>query len=58
MHKSPVVYRYIKWSIAAPSQRSEFNPFLKAAEKPAGSIMLWRRLYGTVAMLEFVTLVT
>ena len=57
MHKSPVVYRYIKWSIAAPSQKREFNPLLKAAVKPVGSIMLWRRLCGTVAMLEFVTLV-
>merc|ERR1711866_26552 len=34
LHKSPVVYRYIDWSITVPLQMIEFNLILKAAGKP------------------------
>ena len=53
VHKSPVVYRYIDWSITVPLQMIEFNLILKAAGKPVGSMMFWRLLGGTVAMLGF-----
>merc|ERR1712160_89703 len=53
VHKSPIVYRYIDWSITVPLQMIEFNLILKAAGKPVGSMMFWRLLGGTVAMLAF-----
>ena len=53
VHKSPVVYRYIDWSITAPSQMIECNPILKAAGKPVGSLVFWRLPYDTVAVLAF-----
>jgi len=53
VQKSPVVYRYIDWSITVPLQMIEFNLTLKAAGKPVGSMMLWRLLGGTMAMLAF-----
>ena len=53
VHKSPVVYRYIDWSITAPSQMIECNPILKAAGKPVGSLVFWRLSCDTVAVLAF-----
>jgi len=53
VHKSPIVYRYIDWSITVPLQMIEFNLILKAAGKPVTSGMFWRLLVGTVAMLAF-----
>merc|ERR1712003_583893 len=53
VHKSPIVYRYIDWSITVPLQMIEFNLILKAAGKPVTSGMFWRLLIGTVAMLAF-----
>merc|ERR1711959_880586 len=32
--RSPIVYRYIDWSITVPLQMIEFNLILKAAGKP------------------------
>jgi len=51
--KSPIVYRYIDWSITVPLQMIEFNLILKAAKAPIGADGFWRLLIGTVAMLAF-----
>merc|ERR1712185_225154 len=53
VHKSPIVYRYVDWSITVPLQMIEFNLILKAAGKPVSTGMFWRLLLGTVAMLAF-----
>merc|ERR1711943_92487 len=53
LHKSPVVYRYIDWSITVPLQMIEFNLILKAAKAPIGAGGFWRLLIGTVLMLVF-----
>merc|ERR1712107_327543 len=50
---SPIVYRYIDWSITVPLQMIEFNLILKAAGKPVSATMFWKLLVGTVAMLGF-----
>merc|ERR1711963_1362593 len=51
--KSPIVYRYIDWSITVPLQMIEFNLILKAANAPIGPAGFWKLLVGTVAMLAF-----
>jgi len=51
--KSPIVYRYIDWSITVPLQMIEFNLILKAAQAPIGAAAFWKLLVGTVAMLAF-----
>merc|ERR1712244_136222 len=51
--KSPIVYRYIDWSITVPLQMIEFNLILKAAKAPIDAGGFWRLLGGTVAMLAF-----
>merc|ERR1712216_585629 len=53
LHKSPVVYRYIDWSITVPLQMIEFNLILKAAKAPISAGGFWRLLLGTVLMLTF-----
>merc|ERR1711948_240008 len=53
VHKSPIVYRYVDWSITVPLQMIEFNLILKAAGKPVSGGMFWRLLLGTVLMLAF-----
>merc|ERR1711953_1418557 len=53
VHKSPIVYRYVDWSITVPLQMIEFNLILKAAGKPVSAQMFWKLLIGTVAMLGF-----
>merc|ERR1712185_204514 len=53
VHKSPIVYRYIDWSITVPLQMIEFNLILKAAGKQTSSAMFWKLLVGTVIMLLF-----
>merc|ERR1712060_816328 len=53
VHASPIVYRYVDWSITVPLQMIEFNLILKAAGKPIGAGMFWRLLGGTVMMLLF-----
>ena len=50
---SPVLYRYIDWSITVPLQMIEFNLILKAAGKPVSGAMFWKLLIGTVIMLAF-----
>jgi bacteriorhodopsin len=53
VHQSPIVYRYIDWSITVPLQMIEFNLILKAAKAPIGPAGFWKLLVGTVAMLSF-----
>merc|ERR1711933_421094 len=53
VHKSPIVYRYVDWSITVPLQMIEFNLILKAAGKTVSSEMFWKLLGGTVMMLLF-----
>merc|ERR1712151_376437 len=48
---SPIMYRYIDWSITVPLQMIEFNLILKASGKATSSAMFFRLLLGTVVML-------
>jgi len=50
---SPIVYRYIDWTITVPLQMIEFNLILKAAKAPISPMGFWKLLVGTVAMLAF-----
>jgi len=51
VHRSPIVYRYVDWSITVPLQMIEFNLILKAAGKQTSAGMFWKLLGGTVLML-------
>jgi len=51
--QSPIVYRYIDWSITVPLQMVEFYLILSAVNPRIGGGMFWRLLVGTVAMLAF-----
>merc|ERR1711884_760004 len=51
VHKSPIVYRYVDWTITVPLQMIEFNLILRAAGKNVSSLMFWKLLLGTVVML-------
>merc|ERR1712178_444231 len=53
VHASPIVYRYIDWSITVPLQMIEFNLILKATKAPIGAGGFWRLLIGTIWMLGF-----
>merc|ERR1712216_870772 len=53
MHGSPILYRYIDWSITVPLQMIEFYLILLAVKPTLGGGMFWRLLIGTVAMLAF-----
>merc|ERR1712007_246070 len=46
VHSSPIVYRYVDWSITVPLQMIEFNLILKAAGKPVSAGMFWRLFFG------------
>merc|ERR1712154_491205 len=48
---SPIVYRYIDWSITVPLQMVEFFLILSAVQPNLGGGMFWRLLIGTVVML-------
>merc|ERR1712151_546990 len=48
---SPIVYRYIDWSITVPLQMVEFYLILSAVKPDLGQGMFWRLLIGTVVML-------
>jgi len=50
---SPIVYRYIDWSITVPLQMIEFNLILKASGAKTSPAMFLRLLIGTVVMLAF-----
>merc|ERR1719174_1225746 len=51
IHSSPILYRYIDWSITVPLQMVEFSLILTAANPNLGSGMFWRLMIGTVVML-------
>merc|ERR1719316_2346852 len=50
---SPIVYRYIDWSLTVPLQMIEFYLILSAVKPDLSQGMFWRLLLGTVAMLAF-----
>jgi len=50
---SPIVYRYIDWSITVPLQMVEFYLILAAVQPNISAGMFWRLLLGTVTMLAF-----
>merc|ERR1711862_1027398 len=53
IHSSPILYRYIDWSITVPLQMIEFYLILSAVKSDISQGMFWRLLLGTVAMLTF-----
>merc|ERR1719316_320820 len=53
IHMSPIVYRYIDWSLTVPLQMIEFYLILTAVKPDLGSGMFYRLLVGTVTMLLF-----
>jgi len=53
IHNSPILYRYIDWSITVPLQMIEFYLILLAVQPTLGGGMFWRLMIGTVAMLAF-----
>ena len=50
---SPIIYRYIDWTITVPLQMIEFNLIIKAAGGKIGPAGFWKLLVGTVVMLCF-----
>jgi len=50
IHSSPILYRYIDWSITVPLQMIEFYLILNAVQ-PCSPLMFARLLFGTVFML-------
>merc|ERR1711874_556968 len=50
---SPIVYRYIDWSITVPLQMVEFYLILSAVQPNISGGMFWRLLIGTIVMLAF-----
>jgi len=53
IHSSPILYRYIDWSITVPLQMIEFYLILSAVQPNLSKGMFVRLLLGTVAMLAF-----
>merc|ERR1711937_349549 len=53
LHSSPILYRYIDWTITVPLQMIEFYLILVAVKPDIGKGMFLRLLLGTVAMLMF-----
>merc|ERR1711990_32543 len=53
LHASPIVYRYIDWSLTVPLQMIEFFLILQAVKPDLGLGMFFRLLVGTVVMLLF-----
>jgi bacteriorhodopsin len=50
---SPILYRYIDWTITVPLQMIEFYLILLACNPNLSAGMFWRLLVGTVCMLAF-----
>merc|ERR1711991_715520 len=53
IHMSPIVYRYIDWTLTVPLQMIEFYLILSAVKPNLGNGMFYRLLIGTVLMLVF-----
>jgi len=51
IHMSPILYRYIDWSITVPLQMIEFYLILSAAGSKISTLSFWKLLVGTVIML-------
>merc|ERR1719361_3038507 len=51
IHTSPILYRYIDWTITVPLQMIEFYLILKAVSPDLSSGIFFRLLGGTVFML-------
>ena len=51
--QTPIVYRYIDWSLIVPLQMIEFYCILKAVKPDLGAGLFWRLLVGAVVMLDF-----
>merc|ERR1712193_549406 len=51
LQASPIVYRYIDWSLTVPLQMIEFFLILQAVKPDLGAGMFFRLLIGTVCML-------
>merc|ERR1711976_72895 len=51
VHGSPILYRYIDWSITVPLQMIEFYLILSAVQRNISGMMFWRLLIGTIVML-------
>jgi len=51
IHMSPILYRYIDWSITVPLQMIEFYLILSAAGSKIGQSSFWKLLIGTIVML-------
>merc|ERR1711904_492971 len=51
IHGSPILYRYIDWTITGPLQMIEFYLILAAVNPSISGMMFWRLLIGTVVML-------
>merc|ERR1739845_168251 len=50
---SPILYRYIDWTITVPLQMVEFYLILAACQPDISGMMFWRLLLGTIVMLVF-----
>merc|ERR1711871_489166 len=53
IHTSPILYRYIDWTITVPLQMIEFYLILSAAGTNITQASFWKLLIGTVVMLVF-----
>merc|ERR1712061_423289 len=51
LHTSPILYRYIDWTIAVPLQMIEFYLILSAVSKDISQASFWKLLIGTIVML-------
>jgi len=51
LHSSPILYRYIDWSITVPLQMIEFYLILSAVQPNLSKGMFYRLMLGTVFML-------
>merc|ERR1712141_912820 len=51
LHTSPILYRYIDWTITVPLQMIEFYLILSAVSKDISQTSFWKLLIGTVVML-------
>merc|ERR1719264_856743 len=51
IHTSPILYRYIDWTITVPLQMIEFYIILSAVSKDISKTSFWKLLIGTVIML-------
>jgi len=53
IHTSPILYRYIDWTITVPLQMIEFYLILSAVSSKISQGSFWKLLIGTVMMLVF-----